>query len=167
VSQTKNIWHYVDQALDHFATILFIFFFICVLLQVLFRYVFQIPLTWSEEAARYLNMWAVFIGAAIGVHRRDHLRVDLIDRWLGKVSSRTRMAFYAFVTMLSSVSMVALLIGGAIMTRTSWDVELTMIPLPQGVLYLAAVFSSGLMTLFFLRQLASEGIALARGEEGA
>lgn len=167
MSANRGFWHYLDKSLEHAATVLFILFFISVLLQVLFRYVFQHPLTWSEEAARYLNMWAVFIGAGIGVNRRDHLRVDLIDKWLIRIPTRARFLFYFVITLISSLSMIALLIGSMIMTKTSWGVSLTMIPLPQGVLYLGAVFSSALMTMFFLRQLTNEGIKLAGGGEEA
>ncbi len=41
--------------------------------QILFRYVFQTPLYWSEEAARYIMIWIVFLGASIGIRKGSHL----------------------------------------------------------------------------------------------
>ena len=41
--------------------------------QVLFRYLFQTPLYWSEEAARYIMIWIVFLGASIGIRKGSHL----------------------------------------------------------------------------------------------
>ena len=54
---------------------------VVVLLGVLFRYVLRIPLSWSEEIARYLMIWAASLAISIGVMRREHLGIDyLISR---------------------------------------------------------------------------------------
>ncbi|HET7627739.1 MAG TPA: TRAP transporter small permease [Bacillales bacterium] len=157
-------WRRLDKLLDHFSTLLFIAFFICILLQVFFRYVLSLPLTWTEEASRYLNMWSVLIGAALGVHANEHLRVDLIDRWIENVHPKTKMILYLIITFFSSLSMVALLIGSVIMTHSSWGIRLTMIPLPQGILYLGAALGSAFMTLFFLKQLVTSALQLGDKE---
>lgn len=47
------------------------------LAQVIFRYVLEDPLPWSEELARYCFVWIVFLGGAIGLERGIHLGVDL------------------------------------------------------------------------------------------
>ena len=44
-----------------------------VLVQVLSRYIFHTPLYWTEEAARYLQIWIVFLGASIGIRRGAHM----------------------------------------------------------------------------------------------
>ena len=41
--------------------------------QVLFRYVLRSPLYWSEDAARYIMIWIVFLGASVGIRRASHL----------------------------------------------------------------------------------------------
>jgi TRAP-type C4-dicarboxylate transport system permease small subunit len=41
--------------------------------QVVFRYVLRSPLYWSEEAARYIMIWIVFLGASIGIRKASHL----------------------------------------------------------------------------------------------
>lgn len=46
---------------------------IIVMAQVLFRYVFHAPLYWTEEAARYLQIWIVFMGASVGIRKGSHL----------------------------------------------------------------------------------------------
>ena len=40
---------------------------IVVFLQVLFRYVFNLPLFWTEETARYCLIWASMLGAGYGL----------------------------------------------------------------------------------------------------
>ncbi len=55
---------------------------IIVLLGVFFRYVVRQPLSWSEEVARYLMIWAASLAVSIGIMRREHLGITfLIDRF--------------------------------------------------------------------------------------
>lgn len=47
-------------------------------LNVLFRYFFHAPITWSEEVVTSLFVWTVFIGAAYAYRMHAHLGVDII-----------------------------------------------------------------------------------------
>ena len=51
---------------------------VVVLLGVLFRYVLQSPLSWSEEVARYLMIWAASLAISIGIMRREHLGITFL-----------------------------------------------------------------------------------------
>ena len=42
-----------------------------------FRYVFQSPITWSEEAARYLMIWSTLLGISIATRQKAHLGIDI------------------------------------------------------------------------------------------
>jgi TRAP-type C4-dicarboxylate transport system permease small subunit len=168
VSQAyKRLLSVIEFMIEHVATYFFILFFIAVLLQVIFRYVLSLPLTWSEEAARYLNIWAVLLGAALAVKRREHLRVDLIDIWLKKWPLRAQITFYLTTTFLSILVVVSLIKGSYHMTIDRWSVMLTIIPLPQGVVYLALLVGSSLMLFFLINQLISHIINWVNLREGS
>ncbi|WP_036191548.1 TRAP transporter small permease [Marinobacterium lacunae] len=49
-----------------------------VFLGVLNRISLQIPMSWSEEVARYLMIWVTFIGASLGLKRSVHISVDAL-----------------------------------------------------------------------------------------
>lgn len=51
---------------------------IVVLLGVLFRYVVQQPLSWSEEVARYLMIWAASLAVSIGVMKKEHIGITFL-----------------------------------------------------------------------------------------
>ncbi len=51
---------------------------IVVLLGVFFRYVLRQPLSWSEEVARYLMIWAASLAVSIGIMRREHLGITIL-----------------------------------------------------------------------------------------
>ena len=46
--------------------------------QVFFRFVLDSPLIWSEEVARLLLVWVVFLGAAVVAWDGSHLNVDVV-----------------------------------------------------------------------------------------
>lgn len=55
---------------------------VIVLLQVVFRYGLNSPLAWTEEMSRFLLIWIVLLGAAIGIKRKSHFSVDIVTRKL-------------------------------------------------------------------------------------
>lgn len=48
--------------------------------QVITRYFLKIPLVWSEELARYLFMWTIFLGSAVAVGNKGHVVIDFVIR---------------------------------------------------------------------------------------
>ena len=58
------------------------------------RYVFELPVTWAEELARYLMIWASLLAVSCGIARREHVAVtalisrlpDPARRWVAATS---------------------------------------------------------------------------------
>lgn len=46
------------------------------------RYGFNYTPIWSEELSRFLVVWSIFIGVAIGVRKNQHIGVDALIRFL-------------------------------------------------------------------------------------
>lgn len=58
---------------------------IAVSLQVFVRYVLQRPLfLWTEEIARFILVWMVFLGIGVGVKNDAHFAMDVLPPLLGK-----------------------------------------------------------------------------------
>ncbi len=49
-----------------------------VFLQVIMRYAFDSSLSWSEESARYLFIWLIYLGISYCAKHDRHIRVDLL-----------------------------------------------------------------------------------------
>ena len=47
----------------------------CVFLQVIARYVFNVGMHWTEEVAAFAMVWGVYMGAALCVRERFHIRI--------------------------------------------------------------------------------------------
>lgn len=69
------------------------------------RYVFELPVTWAEELARYLMIWAALLAVSCGVARREHVAVTAllhrvpmhIRRWIDVGIDTLAFAFFAFL----------------------------------------------------------------------
>ena len=54
---------------------------------VISRYVFNAPLTWSDELASILFLWLAMLGAVIALRRDEHMR---LTTFIGMMSPRRR-----------------------------------------------------------------------------
>lgn len=75
--------YYIKQINEHFEEYLSISL-LCVLvllgfLQVLFRFCFNFSLDWTEEMSRYIFICLVYVAASLGIKKRRHVRVEIID----------------------------------------------------------------------------------------
>lgn len=69
------------------------------------RYVFELPVTWAEELARYLMIWAALLAVSCGVARREHVAVTALlgrfppsmRRWVDVAIDTLAFAFFAFL----------------------------------------------------------------------
>ena len=58
-----------------FACLALVIISLCVISQVISRYVFNFGITWTEELAGFAMPWAIYMGAALGVRERFHIRI--------------------------------------------------------------------------------------------
>jgi TRAP-type transport system small permease protein len=65
----------LERSADALLVVLFLLIFVLVLAQVVCRYVFNSPLVWSEELARFLFIWVAMLAWSLGSRRRSHIAV--------------------------------------------------------------------------------------------
>mgnify|MGYP003379204499 CR=1 FL=1 len=75
--------------------------------QVVLRYVFHASNAWSEELARYLFIYDVFIGSAIALRKNSHLQVDV---FLNLMKERTKYIYTIIVTILGILFLAVLFV---------------------------------------------------------
>jgi TRAP-type C4-dicarboxylate transport system permease small subunit len=127
---------------------LFVAIFITMVLQIAFRYLLATPLTWTEELARYLYIWACWLGAPVALRRGNHILItvvsDRLPHRLGRlVALGTQAAALVFLAQLT--------IQGTILTVRSHTVDAITLPIPWSAIYIAAPISAVLMVLETVR----------------
>ncbi len=139
----------LEKIISYIATTFLFCFLIAVILQVFTRYVLQHPLRWSEQAARYLNMYAMFLGAALVTKNRKQLGVDMIYALLERFPEKFRLAYPVFINLVIALILPGLIYGSFYMVRDQWSVPLTTMPFVSlGQMYLSLLVSSCLMLLY-------------------
>ncbi|MBL0379530.1 MAG: TRAP transporter small permease [Desulfofustis sp. PB-SRB1] len=76
------IFRWFDRLINWFLALLMAAMVVIIAAQVWYRFVLNDPLSWSEEAGRYLFVWISFVGAAAGVRYQVHLGIDLLSKIL-------------------------------------------------------------------------------------
>ena len=66
----------------------FVAIIVCVVLQIVSRYVFNQPLTWTEEISLFAFCWFTFIGSAVCSWEKSHLEVDYFFNRVGKKAQK-------------------------------------------------------------------------------
>lgn len=89
--------------------------------QVISRYVFASPSSWTEEVARFLMVWIGLLGAAYAFRTRAHLGLDLLQKKLTGRSAETLKLFTLVVVVLFSVTV--LIIGGGKLVALTWELR--------------------------------------------
>lgn len=126
--------------------IAFVFFWalsFVIFLQFFTRYALNDSASWTEEIARYLLICTVFIGAAIGVRKNNHIQVDFLYRVLPKPLMRVmsivvdvaRIAFLSYCTWLTLQLLMR--IGRQ---------QMSVVDLPIGLVYSVVLVGFALMT---------------------
>jgi TRAP-type C4-dicarboxylate transport system permease small subunit len=127
---------------------LFVAILIIMVLQVTFRYVLATPLIWTEELARYLYVWACWLGAPVALRRGNHISIAVVS---DRLSPRLGRAAALGTQALALVFLAQLTLQGTILTVKSHTLDAITLPIPWSVIYVAAPISAVLMMLETVR----------------
>jgi len=114
-------------------------------MQVVARYLFNLPTSWAEEASRYLFIWIAYLGVAAGISRKVHIGVDYFMKYLAP-PIRKRI-FYITSALTLGMLLVVMVQGIRLTAITMAFPSYTMEFLPQGIAFLAIPAGAFLMML--------------------
>lgn len=117
------------------------------ILQVIFRFAFDQPFTWTDELGRFLLIWMVFIGAAIVSFDDKHLSVEVLQE---RMSPKVKL--------ISSLILRVLILGFLLVTimysfdliRVAHMQTSGALPLPNSYWRAAAPVGAGLMIIYIV-----------------
>ena len=127
--------------------VMFLTIVVLTLVQVFARYVFNSPLLWSEELARLLLVWVVFLGGAVVCWDGRHLNVDTFFsrtppklRYFLRVTNALIALFFLVVLAWSSWPLIEL----------EWIINMGSIPISMSFVRIPALVGGVLMIIFIL-----------------
>ncbi len=122
-----------------------------VAIQVFFRYVVQDPPTWTEELARFLFAWQIFLAAGLAFGRGAHIVVDVLLTALPNAGQR-RLSIFSNTLVLGFLGV--LVWQGVNMVRLTSNTVSTAMNLNMGVVYAALPAGAAISAVYVVLRLA-------------
>ena len=89
-----------NKFLDALCVVCMALILLLVVLQVVMRYVFNSPLTWSEELAVYIMVWMTFAGSVICMRDKEHVEVTILVDYLPRGLQKLALVFSRLVSVV-------------------------------------------------------------------
>jgi len=135
---------------------------VLIVVQVFFRYVLQNSLSWSEELARYMFIWLIYIGISYGVKMRKHIAVDAVYT----VMPKKVKPFYGLLGDLAFLAFAVLVViyGLDVMNQIIASGQVSPgAHIPMSIVYSAPWVGMTLTSIRLIQNLASDITAIAKG----
>ena len=159
----KNVWDHLEEI---FLVPSIVFNVVLIFIQVVMRYVFGNSLSWSEELARYLFVWQVWIGASYSARNRSHLRITFIK---DRLASAARKKLEILVTVIWIAFAVFIAIRGfSLVARVyGFNQRSSALRMPMAYAHLAVPVGCSLMIIRLIENTVKDffGAKLSTGGE--
>lgn len=143
--------HFMNKLISVLLAILTVITVAAVLGQVIFRFVLEEPLVWSEEVARYCLVWITFLGASLAVRNRDLIGMEALVR---KFPPALQLRVEILVQVLSIIFFLVMIFYGTQTTLRVAGQRATAIGISMAWVYAAAPVGGFLMLVNSLAWLA-------------
>jgi TRAP-type C4-dicarboxylate transport system permease small subunit len=137
---------------------------VIVFANVIARYYLSASLAWSEEVARFMLIWLVFLGAVLAYVNDEHLGLDIVVRLFPR---RIRYGLAVVADLLVMLAIYFLIHGGAVLMRDSWEWGSPATDTPYGYVYTVVPACGILLFLQTIGKMFGHIQAMLRTEESA
>ena len=137
---------------------------VIVFANVIARYYLSASLAWSEEVARFMLIWLVFLGAVLAYVNDEHLGLDIVVRLFPR---RIRYGLAVVADLLVMLAIYLLIHGGAVLMRDSWEWGSPATDTPYGYVYTVVPACGILLFLQTIGKMFGHIQAMFRTEESA
>ena len=127
------------------------------LIGVVSRYVFSVPIIWIDEVVSISFLWLAMLGSAIAMHRNEHLRLTL---FLQMMPARIRQFVHAVALVAMAAFLIALIHPAIEYAQDEWFVTSPALNIPNSFRVSALAFGIIAMLgvlLTYARQTVSKG----------
>jgi C4-dicarboxylate transporter, DctM subunit len=122
-----------------------------VFLQVVFRYLFNSPIPWSEETARILFVWITMLGTFLAVKSKNHISIETFVNYF--FSAKTRAVVSRVVSFLLIYYFLYLFVVGISMVERTYENTTPVMLLSFSYIYVAIPIAAVLTVIYLVGQL--------------
>ncbi|MFF0830803.1 TRAP transporter small permease [Brevibacillus sp. NPDC003359] len=139
-----NLVSKINSILRFFIIALLAIMVIAVFLQVLFRFLLDQPLAWTEEVARYLLIWITFLGSAYAMSIKAHIGTEYIQKYLSPRMNKLVLVIAALCSLIFFLVMVQ---QGYVLSARSMTQTSPTLLVPMGYVYMVIPISGALLIM--------------------
>jgi C4-dicarboxylate transporter DctQ subunit len=151
VKRLKKIWSYYNKAEEYLLVGSLMVTVGIVSLQVIFRYILNNSLSWSEELTRYIFIWQIWLGTSIAMREDRHLKVEFLYNMMGPKNRKILTIFSKTVLLLFCLFLT--INGGQLVLALQERHSLsTALRIPLYLVYASLPFSCFMMVLRLIPQ---------------
>lgn len=142
----KKAADFLERIQCIFSMILFITFLICIVIQILTRYVPFIKITWTEEISVYTFIWAILMGASVMLHRNEHFAFEFFR---SRVTGVNRLVVETVIYGIIFAFSLYVAYCGLQLTKQFWNWTLTSLTWISQRYVWSALIVAGLTMAFY------------------
>lgn len=146
----RKIRRVINKTEDMLSITIIILLCIVVFLQVFFRYVVNKPLAWSEELARFLSIYLVYIASSVVLRDDSHMSMDYFVLLL---PYKARIILDIIGKVIISSFLVLAIIKSFTIIKITFTQLSPSLNIPMGVIYAALPISFTLMLIDFITRI--------------
>ncbi|WP_428771748.1 TRAP transporter small permease [Treponema sp. HNW] len=144
----KNI---VEKIVDTIAVLFFVTVFAFALFQIIMRWSFNNPLSWSEESIRLMYVWICYLGWTIAARKNSHIRITAVIRKLPASGQRVLNIFNNLLVMLFSALMVVY--GNQLTTKVARQTAVTVPFIKFSIVYVITPICCALIFIYQIMEI--------------
>ena len=160
MSVLNKLSDFINFLVENIVAILMGLMTVVVFLQVIFR-VAAGSLPWSEELARYMMIFMVYMGASVGIKNKNHIAVEFI---VGMLPGKGRTAADIIADILMLVCFAIIIYFGLKVVNVTLMQKSPVLRLKMGYVYFSLVLGGILMCLQTVVNLVASVKHLVTGE---
>ena len=143
----------MNFAMKHFLNLILVVLTTAVFAQVIFRFVIEQPLAWTEELAIYCLVWLTFLGAAYAMSLKAHIGVEFFTNLF---PLKVQQVLFTIATIVSIVFYVMMVVQGYDLAKQSMTQLSPVLRIPMGWIYIVIPISGLFLIVNVLATFAKE-----------
>jgi TRAP-type transport system small permease protein len=124
----------MNQVIGGVCVFLFMGMLAVAFMQAALRYLFDFGFSWTEELARYLQIWLVFLGAALVFGKLGHVNINL---FVHRLSPAGRLVAGLVAQGITFLFLGLLVYKGFFLVQFSWGTASIALEAPTSLVYAA------------------------------
>ena len=144
----KKIDAVYKALLNGFIFIMFALMILVTLANVFGRFLFNSPIFWSSEMARYSFVWIIFLGAALAARNGSHIGMEVL---MNKLPPKGKVFLKAAINCMVIIFLFVFTIVSFIQAYNAVDTESSAMQIPMLIPYLALPLGGAAMIVEVVR----------------